>query len=613
MKSFVINLARQTEKLEQFMHNAQYLDDLNIVPAVDGRDVSYEKLTEMGFDTNKNWRDPILERTLTKGEIGCFLSHWKVWQKCAEGDEPFLIFEDDVVMTGPLPADIDEQVSRADILFLLWNEMRGGGVVDHGTYKKLCYPYWLCAYILTPYAAKMLIESGAAESIFPTDELVPYMGDRLKLHGLVDAPCELRTKGSSTEPSSHDDYFIDFDTHVLTVASDVSKADKLYESAEKYGITVKNLWPKDEKWDGGLTNFSTGGGIKFNLLRKELDKLPDHDVVLMTDAYDVFFGHSLNEITKRYLSFKTEVVVQAEATIWPDCSLLFPPSVTPYRYICSGCLMGRVKELKKILDVKLANDESDQLFLQKQFLTGHYNIKLDYEHYLFASHDLNTTVRNGDIYNPRTKCFSTMYHGNGGQEAKRHFDKLYRQMFPLKDYAITRSFEVIGPEMLLIDYKTPEQCQRWIDISEEHGGWNPHPDDQFPSHDIHLKELGLWEEAEEHWKKVVGPIIDNYWKPMHHEHLRKAFTMKYSPDTQKTLGLHNDSSQVTGSVKLNDDYEGATLHWPRQNINNKDIPVGKMILFPGMVTHGHYVDELTRGTKYSATFWTARYKGEYLD
>ena len=89
--------------------------------------------------------------------------------------------------------------------------------------------------------------------------------------------------------------------------------------------------------------------------------------------------------------------------------------------------------------------------------------------------------------------------------------------------------------------------------------------------------------------------------------------MKYSEDTQKTLGLHNDASMVTGSVKLNDDYEGATLIYPRQEVTNKDIPIGKMILFPGQVTHGHYVDPLISGTKYSATFWSARFKGDILD
>ena len=147
----------------------------------------------------------------------------------------------------------------------------------------------------------------------------------------------------------------------------------------------------------------------------------------------------------------------------------------------------------------------------------------------------------------------------------------------------------------------------------EHGGWEPHEADKFPSHDIHLKLLGLWDEAEAWWSKILAPVFEEYWKPTHNYHLRKAFLMKYSMDTQKTLGLHNDASMVTGSVKLNDDYEGATLIFPRQGITNKDIPPGKMIVFPGQVTHGHFVNELEEGTKYSATFWTARYKNDYLD
>jgi predicted 2-oxoglutarate/Fe(II)-dependent dioxygenase YbiX len=81
-------------------------------------------------------------------------------------------------------------------------------------------------------------------------------------------------------------------------------------------------------------------------------------------------------------------------------------------------------------------------------------------------------------------------------------------------------------------------------------------------------------------------------------------------DTQTTLGLHTDASLFTGSVKLNDNYSGAELIFPRQNFTNKDVPVGKCILFPGMVTHGHSVNELLEGVKYSLTMWTSRYKGD---
>lgn len=94
--------------------------------------------------------------------------------------------------------------------------------------------------------------------------------------------------------------------------------------------------------------------------------------------------------------------------------------------------------------------------------------------------------------------------------------------------------------------------------------------------------------------------------------LRDAFVMRYALDTQVSLNLHHDASLVTGSIKLNDDYEGADLIYPRQGISNKDIPVGKMILFPGQVTHGHECLPLKQGVKYSLTIWSCRYIGDTI-
>ena len=58
-----------------------------------------------------------------------------------------------------------------------------------------------------------------------------------------------------------------------------------------------------------------------------------------------------------------------------------------------------------------------------------------------------------------------------------------------------------------------------------------------------------------------------------------CFIIKYEMDKQRELRVHNDASLVTGSVKLNDDYTGGLLEFPRQKFNNKDIPVGKCLLF----------------------------------
>ena len=120
-------------------------------------------------------------------------------------------------------------------------------------------------------------------------------------------------------------------------------------------------------------------------------------------------------------------------------------------------------------------------------------------------------------------------------------------------------------------------------------------------------------EYERLWAEKLGKIAELKWTPMQHMGLRDAFTMKYSMATQKELGFHTDASLVTGSVKLNDDFEGAELIFPHQDFSNINVPKGKCILFPSAVTHGHKVPELISGVKYSLTMWTSRYKGDVND
>ena len=94
--------------------------------------------------------------------------------------------------------------------------------------------------------------------------------------------------------------------------------------------------------------------------------------------------------------------------------------------------------------------------------------------------------------------------------------------------------------------------------------------------------------------------------------VRDAFIMKYTPETQNKLALHHDASLVTGSIKLNEQYKGGSLVYPRQDMSNDNTKVGNCILFPGQVTHGHQCLEITEGTKYSLTIWTSRYEGDKI-
>jgi hypothetical protein len=606
MKIRIISLPQREDRRKAFVeNNGKFLEghDWEFMPGVEGHKLTYPQIKDIGFDTCKTWRDPILNRTLTRGEVGCFLSHWKLWEYCDEVKEPVLILEDDTILLGS-PEDSD---IKSDITYLTYKEMLPEG----STKTHVCYPYWCAAYIVTPHAASVLLSTDVDQNIIPVDEYIPRMTDKLEMTHIQKATQRQRTEcGTETEPKSDYDYLIDFNVHVLTCGDDESRMSRLTTSCPE----AINILSRD--WVGG-TMQGPGGGQKLNELRKYIKdkKLPDHDVVLFTDAFDVFYVSSIAEILSRYLGMKSEVVFAAEMHKWPDDSLRWPPTVTKYRYLNSGCFIGRVGEIRRMLDRDIPDSADDQLFLQKQYLTGGFKAKLDEEQYIFMTHDPLVGVRKEKPYNPETKCFGSIYHGNGGQDAKQHFEALYDKVFPSIKYAQfgTSDYKEIGPEMLLVDFLTPSQCEEWIRLGEENKSWNPHPHDKFPSHDIHLNKLGLMEECDHWWRTVAAPVFEKYWKPTRHYHLRKAFLMKYSMDTQKTLGLHNDAALVTGSVKLNDDYEGATLIFPRQGITNKDIPIGKMILFPSQLTHGHHVDQLTSGVKYSATFWTARYKDDLLN
>ena len=617
MISIVINLESRKDRIEAFSENNKGLVvGARRYEAVDGSKLTHAKLLEMGFDTDKSWRDPLLGRVHTRGEIGCFLSHFRVWQMVAEANEPVAVFEDDVQCFKPLDS-VAHLLGDHEFMYLVHSEQNKEGAQQIGEgLIRPCYPYWLAAYILTPSAAKKLISTDITQNIIPCDEYLPRMTDRLDVVALAEPFCKQVSRnemGTNIEPRGEDDYFRDFKTHVVTCGDNLERMKPYDESCRRLGVEYTNIL--SHEWKGSDMT-GPGGGQKLNELKKFMEPLPDHDVILFTDAFDVFFVRGLEDIIGRYLGFRKEIVFSAEKSLWPDSSLRFPPSHTKHRYLNSGTFIGRVGELKRMLRWDITDSCDDQLYLQKMFLSGSFDAVLDVEAYIFQTHDEATVVKNGKLYNPETRCHPCIYHGNGGEVAKGIFTTLFMSVHPPMNfqYVTHEQFEVIGNEMLLIDFLSPEQCREWIELGNKHNGWQPDAADKFPSYDIHMKLIpGLWAQVEQHWRQVISRVTGEYWRPSAHYSLRKAFLMRYSMDTQKTLGLHNDASQVTGSVKLNDDYEGATLIFPRQKVTNKDIPVGKMILFPGQLTHGHYVDELKSGVKYSATFWTSRYQGDIYD
>jgi GR25 family glycosyltransferase involved in LPS biosynthesis len=609
MKKLVISLKRRTDRKKQFYKNN--LTNYQFIEAID-----YKRLNN--FIVDEEFRDPFKNRPVLKSEVACFLSHKKAWEKCLELNKPVIILEDDAVINETWDETYyTTLIDKYNFIYLQKNENEPDKLISIDDKLEIpSYPYNLTGYIIKPLTAKILINN--IKKIIPVDEYVPRLIKEKILTEVVSLKkdsCNQMSRDESPSDIEVPGIARNFTVHPVTVGTDRKKCVKLNTSARHFGIDVKNLGTNVE-WQG-TDMTGPGGGHKVTLLREYLETLPNEDIVLFTDAYDVFYADDLETITERFLDFNCKVLFSAELYCYPDANLedKFPESPTKYRFLNSGTFIGNVRELKRMFSTNwIANDADDQLYYQKLFISGEFDIQLDYEGYIFQTHEPNATRLNNQLFNPVTGCCACIYHGNGGDLTKKKFEQMYDRFFPKQEslFIPPKDFEILDDDILLVDFMTQEQCERMIEIADSHGGWGALSYDKFPAQEIRLKELGLWEELSEHWEKHIVPIVEKYWKPMEMYGLRDAFVMRYSVDTQKDLPLHTDASLVTGSIKLNDDYEGADLVYPRQNFSNKDIPIGKCILFPGQVSHGHACQELTKGTKYSFTIWSSRYPGDLL-
>lgn len=163
----------------------------------------------------------------------------------------------------------------------------------------------------------------------------------------------------------------------------------------------------------------------------------------------------------------------------------------------------------------------------------------------------------------------------------------------------------VAPDVIQMPFWTPEFCATVIRAAEAAGGFEPQPDDPVPGHEISLAAISprLFEAVENDIGARMWPQIRRWWPLVDYHGLRDVFVIRYEPGQQEELRMHHDVAQVSASIKLNDDYEGAELEFPRQSFDNGSVPVGDLIAWPSLVTHPHASRVITRGVKYSLTIW----------
>jgi hypothetical protein len=185
---------------------------------------------------------------------------------------------------------------------------------------------------------------------------------------------------------------------------------------------------------------------KYDILRSYLRSgmLQSDSVLLFTDAYDVLILEPAQTIVSKFFALKADIVFNAECVMWPtehrdDVKAQFDENQSKWRYLNSGCYIGYVWAIEKLLDFAedLFKDDTrtgDQAIAQDFYLKNlscaSLRIKIDSECVIFGS-----LLQSQDdfyfdryrVFNRHTRHTTGILHANGD----RNNELILREYFSL--------------------------------------------------------------------------------------------------------------------------------------------------------------------------------------
>lgn len=209
---------------------------------------------------------------------------------------------------------------------------------------------------------------------------------------------------------------------------------EFYKSLDSHEVVTINY--TDEVWDG------------FNkkpkwLYRAIKEKLINTKYLIFTDSWDVVWAATPQEVIDRYLSFATDIVINAERNCFPghfkesfDAKCLAP---TEYKYLNSGFIVGKTDAILACLEAMdlpsmlgdhfdqekncVINPE-DQSKWAEMYLKQPASIALDYHCALSQTmHEANMDefdFSEARIRNKVTNSHPCVWHMNGSSKDKLH-------------------------------------------------------------------------------------------------------------------------------------------------------------------------------------------------
>ncbi|XP_057565320.1 procollagen galactosyltransferase 1 isoform X2 [Hippopotamus amphibius kiboko] len=188
---FMINLKRRQDRRERMLRALQEQEiECRLVEAVDGKAMNTSQVEALGIQMLPGYQDPYHGRPLTKGELGCFLSHYNIWKEVVDrGLQKSLVIEDDLRFEiffkrrlMNLMRDVEQEGLDWDLIYVGRKRMQ----VEHPekavprvrNLVEADYSYWTLAYVISLQGAHKLLAAQPLSKMLPVDEFLPVMFDK---------------------------------------------------------------------------------------------------------------------------------------------------------------------------------------------------------------------------------------------------------------------------------------------------------------------------------------------------------------------------------------------------------------------------------------------------
>lgn len=215
MKNFIICLSNISASLETAINLKNQLVDTNVEVELfegtygtnavkmmedEGRTVHPIGIKGPRAGINKDNRSA--EKMQSPGVKGCFYSHFRLWKKCVELNEPIIIWEDDIVLVRKfISVDWDDVLIVAlghptkslKYMDYLENPEKFAAAKD---YYQSSMP-GCCGYAIKPHAAKILIDT-YNKTYLPADNAINQNLVKIQIHNNIMGKALIKTDGKQS-------------------------------------------------------------------------------------------------------------------------------------------------------------------------------------------------------------------------------------------------------------------------------------------------------------------------------------------------------------------------------------------------------------------------------